>query len=147
MIWCSIWNTPLGFHMFSFGFIDHKVSLRGVFLDIQWKESWKGTRPFLAHTYENPTPSETVCSSTGRSPLLHGSTLNVNSSQPGCFTNCRRETVEKDVPPGYRRGLDLRRTWTVRRRVRHPRTPGRTILSAVAAGHSWNIRAKTKCWR
>jgi hypothetical protein len=24
--------------------------------------------------------------------------------------NCRRETVEKDVPPGNRRGLDLRRT-------------------------------------
>jgi len=29
--------------------------------------------------------------------------------QPGCFINCRRETVEKDVPPCNRRGLDLRR--------------------------------------
>ena len=25
---------------------------------------------------------------------------------PGFFTNCRRETVEKSVPPGNRRGLD-----------------------------------------
>jgi hypothetical protein len=29
---------------------------------------------------------------------------------PGCFMNCRRETVEKGVPPGNRRGLDPRRT-------------------------------------
>jgi len=26
-----------------------------------------------------------------------------------------------------------RRTWTVRRRGRHPRTPGRTAISVVAA--------------
>jgi len=26
-----------------------------------------------------------------------------------------------------------RRTWTVRRRGRHPRTPGRTTISVVAA--------------
>jgi len=29
--------------------------------------------------------------------------------------------------------LGLRRTWTVRRRGRHPRTPGRTAISVVAA--------------
>jgi hypothetical protein len=38
------------------------------------------------------------------------------------------------VPPGNRRVLDLRRTCIVRRRVRHPRTPGRTaIVFALAA--------------
>jgi len=37
--------------------------------------------------------------------------------------------------------LDLRRTWLVRRKDRHPRTPGRTTRSAAAAGDSWNIRA------
>jgi len=50
--------------------------------------------------------------------------------------NCRRETVKMDVPPGNRRGLDPRRTKTVRRRVRHPRTPGRTLISAVVADDS-----------
>jgi len=34
-----------------------------------------------------------------------------------------------------------RRTWTVRRRCRHPRTPGRAAISVVAVGDSWNIRA------
>jgi len=33
-----------------------------------------------------------------------------------------------------------RRTWTVRRRGRHPRTPGRTTISVVAVCNSWNIR-------
>ncbi|MDH3851594.1 MAG: hypothetical protein OEV25_03325 [Deltaproteobacteria bacterium] len=33
-------------------------------------------------------------------------------------------------------GLVPRRTSTVRRRGRHPRTPGRTIISVVAAGNS-----------
>jgi len=56
--------------------------------------------------------------------------------------NRRRETVEKGVSPGNHRGLDPRRTWTVRRRIRHPRTPGRTLISTVAAGDSWNIRTK-----
>jgi hypothetical protein len=46
--------------------------------------------------------------------------------------NCRRETVEMAVPPGNRRGLDPRRTWKVRRRGRHPRTPGRMAISVVA---------------
>jgi len=40
------------------------------------------------------------------------------------------------VPPGNRRGSDLRRTCSVRRKVRDPRTPGRTARSAVAAGAS-----------
>jgi len=30
--------------------------------------------------------------------------------EPACFKKGRRETAEKDVPPGNRRGLDLRRT-------------------------------------
>ena len=39
-----------------------------------------------------------------------------------------------------------RRTWTVRRRDRHPRTPGRTAICVVAASDSWNIRARAS-WR
>ena len=34
-----------------------------------------------------------------------------------------------------------RRTWTVRRRGRHPRTPGRAAISVIAASDPWNIRA------
>jgi len=45
--------------------------------------------------------------------------------------NGRRETLDKSVPPGNRRGLDPRRTWTARHRVRHPRTPGRMLIYAV----------------
>ena len=50
--------------------------------------------------------------------------------------NCSRETVKMGVPPGNHSVLDPRRTKTVRRRVQHPRTPGRTARSAVAAGDS-----------
>jgi len=39
------------------------------------------------------------------------------------------------------RGIGPRRTWTVRRRSRYPRTPGRTAISVVAVSYSWNIRA------
>jgi len=41
------------------------------------------------------------------------------------------------------RGIGPRRTWTVRRRGQHPRTPGRTATSVVAASDSWNIRANS----
>ena len=60
-----------------------------------------------------------------------------------------RETVEKGVPRAAQAlapragqpsrgtaGLVPRRTETVRRRVRHPRTPGRTVISSVAASDS-----------
>jgi len=53
----------------------------------------------------------------------------------------RSEIVEMVVPPGNRRGLDLRRTVWVRRKVRDPRTPGRTAISAIAAGGSCIMRA------
>jgi len=46
------------------------------------------------------------------------------------------------VPPGNRRGSDLRRTCSVRRKIRDSRTPGRTARSAVAAGGSCIMRAK-----
>ena len=46
------------------------------------------------------------------------------------------------VPPGNHRGSDLRRTCSVRRKVRDPRTPGRTAISAVVAGGSCIMRAK-----
>jgi len=46
--------------------------------------------------------------------------------------NWRFETVKVGVPPGTRRDSDTRRTWTVRRRGRGPRTTGRTPRSAVA---------------
>ena len=54
--------------------------------------------------------------------------------------NYCRETTKMGVPPGNRGVLVPRRTRTVRRRGRHPRTPGRTAISVVAAGDSWNIR-------
>jgi len=44
------------------------------------------------------------------------------------------------VPPGNHRGSDLRRTCSVRRKVLDPRTPGRTAISAVAAGGSCVMR-------
>jgi hypothetical protein len=44
------------------------------------------------------------------------------------------------VPPGNHRGSDLRRTCSVRRKVRDPRTPGRTARSPVAAGGSCIMR-------
>jgi len=34
----------------------------------------------------------------------------METSQPGYFTTCCRETVEMTVPPGNRRELDLNRT-------------------------------------
>jgi hypothetical protein len=46
------------------------------------------------------------------------------------------------VPPGNHRGLDLSRTCSVRRKVRDPRTPGRTAIAAVAARGSCVMRAK-----
>jgi hypothetical protein len=42
--------------------------------------------------------------------------------------NLCRETVKMAVPPGNRRGLNPRRTLTVRSRVQGPRTPGRTVI-------------------
>jgi len=65
--------------------------------------------------------------------------------KPALFTKRCRETVKMSVPPGNRRGLDPRRTWIVRRRIRGPRTPGRTTISAVAVGGSWLMRARN--WR
>jgi len=56
--------------------------------------------------------------------------------------NYFRETMKMGVPPGNRRVLVPRRTKTVRRRGRHPRTPGRTAISRVAASDSWNIRTR-----
>jgi hypothetical protein len=47
------------------------------------------------------------------------------------------------APPGNHRGLDLRRTYAVRRKVRDTRTPGRTSSSAVAAGGSCIMQART----
>ena len=55
--------------------------------------------------------------------------------------NCCRETTEMGVPLGNSRELVPRRTLMVRRRDRQPRTPGRTIISVVAASDSWIIRA------
>src|SRR5512136_1333255 len=49
------------------------------------------------------------------------------------------------VPPGNHRGSDLRRTWSVRRKVRDPRTPGRTARSALVAGGSCIMRASIGC--
>ena len=56
--------------------------------------------------------------------------------------NCCGETAKMGVPPGNRRVLVPRRTSTVRRRGQHPRTPGRTGISVVAAGVLWNILAR-----
>jgi DMSO/TMAO reductase YedYZ heme-binding membrane subunit len=42
--------------------------------------------------------------------------------------DCRRETVEKGVPPDNRKGLVPRCTRKVHREVQHPRTAGRTLL-------------------
>ena len=47
--------------------------------------------------------------------------LSSRDREDGRATGQSRETA----------GLDPRRTCTVRRRVRHPRTPGRTLISAV----------------
>jgi len=55
-----------------------------------------------------------------------------------------RETAKMGVPPGNHRVLAPRRTWVVRRRGRHPRTPGRTAISVVAARDSWNIRVRSR---
>jgi hypothetical protein len=46
------------------------------------------------------------------------------------------------VPPGNHRDSDLRRTCSVRRKARDPRTPGRTVRSAVTAGGSCIMRVK-----
>ena len=42
---------------------------------------------------------------------------------------------------GLSQGLGPEAYLTVRRRVRGPRTPGRTTIFAVAADNSWNMRA------
>jgi len=47
------------------------------------------------------------------------------------------------VPPGNHRGSNVRRTLSVGRKVRAPRTPGRTAISAVAAGGSCIMRARS----
>jgi len=60
----------------------------------------------------------------------------------------RRDGCSTGQPSRGTAGLDPRRTCTVRRRgslswakpKEHPRTPGRTVISAVAASYSWNIR-------
>jgi hypothetical protein len=64
---------------------------------------------------------------------------------PALCTRRRSEIVEMGVPPGNRRGPDLRRTCSVRRKVRDPRTPGRTVSSAVAAGGLGIMRARGAC--
>jgi len=62
--------------------------------------------------------------------------------------NSRGETVNMGFATGQpsrgTAGLVLRRTWTVRRRNQHPRTPGRTTIFAVATSYSWDIRARSK---
>ena len=60
----------------------------------------------------------------------------------------RREMVEIVVPSGSDTGVDLRRTFSVRRKVPRDKlgtseTPGRTAISAIAAGGSYIMRAKT----
>ena len=50
--------------------------------------------------------------------------------------NLRSETVKMDVPPGDRRGLNPRRSSSVRRGVQGPRTPGRTVISTVGTADS-----------
>jgi hypothetical protein len=58
--------------------------------------------------------------------------------------NCCRETVEMAVPPGNRKGggpeAYLNSTsqgdLVLSLSKEHPRTPVRTVISAVAAGHS-----------
>ena len=75
-----------------------------------------------------------------RRKTSHSTTMWYDGLKAGCFMNCCRETVEMAVIPDNRRELDPRRTWPVRRRIRHPRTPGRTVRYTVAAGNSWNIR-------
>ena len=61
--------------------------------------------------------------------------------EPALCTRRRREIVEMGVPPGNHRGSDLRGTWSVRRKGRDPRTPGRTAIFAVAVGGSCILRA------
>src|SRR5512139_1469859 len=46
------------------------------------------------------------------------------------------------VPPDNHRDSDLKFTFSVRRKVRDPRTPGRMAISAVAAGGSCMMRAR-----
>jgi len=61
-----------------------------------------------------------------------------------------RETPHRDrgdgratgQPSRGTEGLDLRRTCSVRRKVRDPRTPGRTTRSAVGAGGSCIVRPR-----
>ena len=64
--------------------------------------------------------------------------------KPALCTRQRREIVEMVVPPGNHRGSNLRRTCSVRRKVRDPRTPGRTARSAVVAGGSCVMRVRDK---
>jgi hypothetical protein len=45
------------------------------------------------------------------------------------------------VPPGNHRSSDLRRTCSVRRKGRDPRTPARTARSAIGAGGLCTMRA------
>jgi hypothetical protein len=65
---------------------------------------------------------------------------------PASCTRRRHEIVEMAVPPGNHpaasRDLDLRRTCSVRRKVRDPKTPGRTARSAGAAGGSLIMRGR-----
>jgi hypothetical protein len=62
--------------------------------------------------------------------------------EPALCTRRRSEIVEMVVPPrnhpAVPRGSNLRRTYSVRRKVGDPRTPGRTAIAAVAAG-GWCI--------
>jgi len=46
----------------------------------------------------------------GVTHYLKSKQLRCEESKPGCFMNCRGETVEIAVPPGKRRELDPRRT-------------------------------------
>ena len=46
----------------------------------------------------------------GVTHYLKSKQMRCEESKPGCFMNCRGETVEIAVPPGKRRELDPRRT-------------------------------------
>ena len=74
------------------------------------------------------------------------------AANPRALARIMHETPSRDrgdgratgQPSRGTAGLDLRRTCSVRRKVRDPRTPGRTAISAVAAGGSCIMRARVQ---
>jgi hypothetical protein len=52
----------------------------------------------------------------------------------------RRETVDESLSPGNRMGLNPRRASTIHRSVRHPMTPGKTVIAAVGEHNTANSR-------